>query len=120
MTGNGRNTFLREIFSRDTLADIGSESTRSEFYHLYLNGQYWGLYMSQERISKEFAASYFGGNPDAYDVVKNDDTYFEATDGNDLAWRALWPFIEDGQITPAESTPSSRGSSISKASSTCS
>ncbi len=65
-----RNTFLREIFARDSQRAMGQPYTRSRYYHLYLNGIYWGLFMSQERSTDDYAASYFGGEPEDYDVIK--------------------------------------------------
>ena len=46
--GGSHNTFVREVFCRDTQRDMGSAYTRSRYYHLFLNGQYWGclLYTS--------------------------------------------------------------------------
>ena len=35
--GNGNNTFLREVFARDTQRDMGQAYTRSRYVHLYLN-----------------------------------------------------------------------------------
>ncbi|MBI9016809.1 MAG: lamin tail domain-containing protein [Phycisphaerae bacterium] len=89
---DNRNTFLREIFSRDIQRDMGQPYTRSRYYHLYINGQYWGLYMSQERSEARYAESYFGGDTEDYDVVKvNAGPYvIEATDGTLDAWRRLW------------------------------
>lgn len=91
--GSGDNTFLRDVLARDLQGDLGQPYTRSRFYHLYLNGQYWGLFQSQERAEARYAASYFGGDKDDYDVIKstgNDDGYQnEATDGNMDAYRRL-------------------------------
>ena len=71
-SANGaKNTLLREVWSRDTQAAMDLPHTRSRYYHLYINGQYWGVHMTQERVSKEFAESYFGGDEDDYDVVKH-------------------------------------------------
>ena len=42
-----QNTFIREVFSRDTQRDMGELYTRSRYYHLYINGTYWGLYQSR-------------------------------------------------------------------------
>ena len=66
--------------------------TRSRYYHLYLNGVYWGIYMTQERSEASYAAGYLGGNSDDYDVVKvnrGPGAHTEATDGDLDAWRAL-------------------------------
>jgi hypothetical protein len=91
---NSHDTFVREVFSRDTQRDMGRPYTRSRYYHLYLDGQYWGLYQTQERAEASYAASYFGGDKEDYDVVKskagNGGYDIEATDGTLDAWRQLW------------------------------
>jgi hypothetical protein len=70
--GDAKNTFMRDVFSRDLQRQMGQPYTRSRFYHLYVNGQYWGLYYTQERSEASYAESYFGGNREDYDVVKAD------------------------------------------------
>ena len=57
----GKNTLLRDVFSRDLQGATGQPYTRSRYYHLYLDGQYWGIYQTQERSEARYAASYFGG-----------------------------------------------------------
>jgi hypothetical protein len=90
-----KNTMNRDVFSRDMQRDMGQPYTRSCYYHLYINGTYWGLFQTQERSEASFAASYFGGNPEDYDVVKVNAGYFgpfdiEATDGTLDSWKRLW------------------------------
>lgn len=68
---DSRNTFLREVFGRDSQRDMGQSYTRSRYYHLYLNGLYWGLYMTQERVNADYGAQYFPGGDDEFDVVKS-------------------------------------------------
>jgi len=91
---NPRDTFVREVFSRDTQRDMGRPYTRSRYYHLYLNGQYWGLFQTQERSEASYAESYFGSAKEDYDIVKsragNGGYDVEATDGTLDAWRRLW------------------------------
>lgn len=95
--GSTRNTFLRDVFSRDVQREMGQPYTRSRFYHLYINGEYWGLFQTQERSEARYAASYFGGDPDDYDVVKSSGGSAghqnEATDGNLDAYRRLADFF---------------------------
>jgi hypothetical protein len=79
------STFLRDVFSRDTQRDMGQPYTRSRYYHLYINGVYWGVFQSQERSEARYAESYFGGDKDDYDVIKRGG----ATDGNTAAWSRL-------------------------------
>ena len=92
--GSEKHTFLRDIFSRDTQRDLGRPYTRSRYYHLYLNGQYWGLFQTEERPEASYAESYFGGDKEDYDVVKtvggNPSYTIEATDGDLDAYRLLW------------------------------
>ena len=89
-------TYTRDVFSRDLQRDMGQPYTRSRYYHLYLNGIYWGLYQTQERPEANFAESYLGGDDDEYDIVKVDcgedfGLYeLEATDGNMDGWQAVW------------------------------
>ncbi len=84
-----RNNFVQDVLARYAQRDLGQPYTRSAWLHLYLNGQYWGLYQTQERAEANFAASYFGGEPDDYDVIKAEWTASNPTDGNLLAYHRL-------------------------------
>jgi hypothetical protein len=88
---NNNNTFLRDVFSRDSQRDMGMLYTRSRYYHLYLNGQYWGLYMTQERGESDFAATYVGGDSEDWDTIKTSHPGYvtQAADGNFNAFYAL-------------------------------
>ncbi len=89
--GPNNNTMVREVFSRDVQGAMGQPYTRSRYYHLYLNGQYWGVFQTQERAEARFAASYMGGDSEDYDVIKqNDSREIGATDGNTSAYYRLW------------------------------
>ena len=100
-----RNTMVRDVFSRDTQRDMGQPYTRSRYYHLYINGQYWGIFQTQERSDASYAVSYFGGEKEDYDVVKvngwpsADDYKIAATDGNLDAYKVLWQAATAGFST---------------------
>lgn len=87
--GDSRNNFVQDVLARYAQRDLGQPYTRSSWLHLYLNGQYWGLYQTQERAEANFAASYFGGDPDDYDVIKAQWTSANPTDGNLTAYHQL-------------------------------
>jgi len=92
-SGDAKNTFIRDVFSRDVERDMRQPYTRSRYYHLYLNGQYWGLYQTEERANDDFAESYFGGRDEDYDVIKNDSSggrALHATAGTISAYRRLY------------------------------
>ncbi len=88
------NTFVREVFCRDTQRAMGEAYTRSRYYHLFLNGQYWGIYMTEERPEAAYGATYFDGEREEFDTLKCSNFLggylLEATDGNTEAWKALW------------------------------
>src|SRR5207247_2431644 len=56
--GDPSGVFIRDVFSRDTQLDMGQAGERGDYFHLYINGQYWGLYNNDERPEASFAASY--------------------------------------------------------------
>ena len=91
-------TWLYDIFSRDTQHKMGQTYSRGRFYHLFLNGQYWGLYQTDERTEANYAESYFGYSDEDYDAVKSDNDNGEvyATDGNLVAYSNLWSQVNNG------------------------
>ena len=97
--GDTRNTFLRDIYSRDLQGALGQPYSRGRHYHLYINGMYWGLFQTDERIDNNYAASYLGGEPEDYDVVHNDPRNNGATDGTLDSYKRLWAeFVKPGGL----------------------
>lgn len=93
------NTMNRDVFSRDLQRELGRPYTRSRYYHLYINGVYWGLFQSQERAEARYAATYFGGDDSDYDVIKvsrPDDYEVQAVDGDLTGWQAVWDLAAQG------------------------
>jgi hypothetical protein len=99
--GDSSNTFVRDEFSRDLQGAMGAPYTRSRYYHLYINGQYWGLFETQERPEASYAEYYFGGDKEDYDVVKvvYGSYVIEATDGTLNAYQRLWQAANAGFTT---------------------
>jgi len=63
--------YTRDQFAADLHNAMGGYSPRGRHVHLYLNGLYWGLYWLHERPDEHFAAAYFGGSDEDYDVLKH-------------------------------------------------
>ena len=104
--GSSRNSFLRDEVARDSQVRI-SAGSRCRYFHLYLNGQYWGLYDTDERPDANYGAQYFGGQDSDYDVLKSSGAsgfyLTEATDGTmatGSAWEKLWSGGRTVRATP--------------------
>ncbi len=101
--GNVQNSLVREVFGRDTQRDMGQSYTRSRYFQLYVDGVYWGVYQTQERAQEDYAASYFGGSEDDYDVVKAglaDVGGTEVASGNDMAWHQVFNYAQSLAASP--------------------
>jgi hypothetical protein len=99
-SNDSANTMCREVWARDTQGHMGQPYTHSRYYHLYINGQYWGIYQTQERAEASYGAAYLGGERDDYDTVKSAGSSggytIEATDGTLDMWRKLWDLAKLG------------------------
>jgi len=103
--GDPLNTFLRDVFCRDLQRELGRPYTRSRYYHLYLDGYYWGLFQTQERSEAWYAESYFGGDREEYDAIKVDAQnghVLEAADGDFELWRGVWDRCAVGFASDAD------------------
>ncbi len=90
--GSEKCTFVREVFSRDLQRDVDVPYTRSRHYHLFINGIYWGLYQTQERVSAYYAATYLGGDVKDWDCIHANST----ADGNMNAYREFYSITAQG------------------------
>jgi hypothetical protein len=87
-----RGTHLRDAWLRESAAATGNPTSRSQWVHLFLNGQYWGVYMLKDRITADHMSRLYGGDEDDYDVIKHADNYaYEVNDGDDDEWQDVPP-----------------------------
>jgi len=91
-----RATYIRDQWMRDAMAALGHPSSHGRYVHLWLNGLYWGLYNVAELLGKGWAADYFGGSQDDYDVIKD---FFTVDDGDAQAWNQLETLVGPGVTT---------------------
>ncbi len=95
-TEGAQCTMIKDVYCRDTQRDLGHYYTRSRYYHLYLNGMYWGIYQTQEQADNRYAESYMGGDYGDYDVLS---TVNDFTMGSD---RDKTVEVDDGTIDAAQ------------------
>ena len=84
--GDRRNTFMQDQWTRQAQRDLGGFAPRDRYVHLYLNGQYWGVYSVTERPDALWAASNLGGEADEYDVINTNGNLIA---GDTRAWGDL-------------------------------
>ncbi len=101
--GDPRGIFVRDQFNRDLQLAMEQPASRGEFIHLYINGHYWGIYNTCERVEASYGATYLGGKKSDYDVVKVDSGFTTRrstytmipTDGDMETWNKLFKAITD-------------------------
>lgn len=91
-------TWLDDPFSRDTMRDMSQPYTRGDFFHLYLDGVYWGLYQTEERPESYYAQTHLGGDEEDYDALKADSSngVIYATDGTTDLYNSFWSLVNAG------------------------
>lgn len=86
-------TYQEDVWTKDTQRAIGHPVGNARYMHLFINGLYWGMYTASERMDKEFAETYLGGDEDDYDVIKD---YSEVADGYINAWNKMMTMANAG------------------------
>ncbi len=101
-THDANTDFIRDEFARSNQLALGQPGARGDFCHLYINGQYWGLYNTQERVRASLGQRYFGGKESDYDVVGLENTSGTAVkDGTFDSWVRLHNAAKAGLTTNA-------------------
>ena len=93
---------VRDQYTADLQQASGHPSFHGRFFHLYLNGLYWGIQYLHERPDDDFAASYFGGANTNYDVIKNTTFGLELLDGDLNAWNTALGLSNNGLTNNAQ------------------
>jgi hypothetical protein len=91
-TERRQGDLLRDPFMRDSFRATGQASSRGRFFHLYLNGLYWGIYNASERPDESFLSQHLGGSPANYES-RNASTLLA---GSDAAWKQLFAVANAG------------------------
>lgn len=66
-----RAQYIRDQFLHNSQLAMGHASCHGTFFHLYVNGLYWGLYNAVERPNADFGSSYYGGDKDGWDALNS-------------------------------------------------
>jgi hypothetical protein len=89
---NRMGQFVRDAWARETHRRMGHASPDSNWVHLFINGLYWGVYNPTERPDSAYSESYYGGEKENWDAIKNHE---EVLDGDLTAYRELLALIQN-------------------------
>ena len=92
-----KGLLIRDQWVRQTMVEMGHPAARGRFVHLYLNGQYWGIYNLAEDIDDAYAAIQFGGSKSDYDVMDAG----QLDSGESSCWQAVIDLAAAGLQDPA-------------------
>ncbi|MHC4477590.1 MAG: lamin tail domain-containing protein [Planctomycetota bacterium] len=62
--------YTRDQWARDSQIEISGIGSHGAFFHLYLNGLYFGIHNAAEEANHRFASAYMGGADDDWFAVK--------------------------------------------------
>jgi len=74
--------YVRDLWFRETQLAMGQPAARGNWAHLYVNGQYWGLYHPSERPDADFAQETIGGDNDNYDTINHGGVIDDASEND--------------------------------------
>lgn len=60
--------YIRDVWMKESLRDMGQPSSYGKFVHLYVNGLYFGIHNMTERIKGDFFAFHLGGEPEHWEI----------------------------------------------------
>ncbi len=69
-TNRGGAQNLNDQVFRDLQLITSGSASHGDFFHVTVNGRYWGVYNAAERPQKSFGESYFGGDKDDWNTMK--------------------------------------------------
>jgi hypothetical protein len=60
--------YIRDVWMKESLGDMGQPSSHGSFVHLYVNGLYFGIHNLTERFGDDFLADHLGGEPEDWQI----------------------------------------------------
>ena len=60
--------YMRDVWMKDSMREMGNASGNGDFVHLYVNGLYWGLHDLTERYEDDWYADHIGGETEDWEV----------------------------------------------------
>jgi hypothetical protein len=102
-----RGFYMSNLFTDDTMLDMGNLNPHGRFVHVYLNGTYWGQYHLRERWNASMLAEYLGGKKEDYEAINGNWNVGGwpdpgvPYDGDGSAWTRIKSLRDDYQAVKA-------------------
>ena len=75
-----------------TMRELGNIDLHTQYTHVFVNGKYHGVYTLKEKYDEKFAAEYYGGEKEQYDVIESSWSAGRINEGTLTNWNALKNF----------------------------
>ena len=96
---------IMDSFIAGIAIDIGLDAMKSRPCHVYLNGEYWGIYHLREKIDEYYFKEKYQISKKSIDIVefdRNNKGRFKANHGSELDWISLMEYLKNNNISKQE------------------
>lgn len=94
--------YIRDQLARSLQGEMGQAATKQDHIHVYINGLYWGVFNTIERIEGDSMATAYGGDKEDWDVMKaSPPSSVVAEDGTPEAWEEVVALANTGLTSSA-------------------
>lgn len=95
--------YFRDQFARSLQIEMGQPATRQDHAHVYINGLYWGVFNTIERVEDDAMVEAFGGDELDWDVIKSQvSPGMVEVDGTTATWNTVVNMAAAGVIDPVD------------------
>ena len=95
--------YIRDQLARSLQQEMGQPHTKQDHAHVYINGLYWGLFNTIERIEDDSMVEAFGGDELDWDVIKSSTgAGMEPVSGTTSPWTTVVNMAAAGMSGPAD------------------
>ncbi len=88
-------TQFRDAYMTSLVEDWDLETQASKGTHVYINGEYWGIYNIREKLNRYYIASHFDVDKDSIDLMQHQ---LNRKRGSTRHYRKMLKFIEDHDL----------------------
>jgi hypothetical protein len=81
-----------------TMRELGNIDLHTQYAHVFVNGAYHGVYILKEKYDERFAAEYYGGEKEQYDVIESSWESGRVNAGTITNWATLKSLVAQNRF----------------------